>query len=121
MKTIIQILLAIVVVNASIQGAIAAWEHLQFKDAVEQETRYGNQQTTSQLHRRILEIGEEHGVPLAYGDVAVSRDGLRTTVELVYTRMVPFVPRVYEPEWTYDVSISVNPVRPITLDDVVPK
>lgn len=119
MKTIIQILVAAAVVNACIQGAAAKWENMKFADAVEQEARFGNQKTTATLHRRVLEIGEEHGVPLAYGDVAVSRRGAQTTVEFAYTRMIPFVPRLYEPEWTYDVSISVHPVRPLTPDDLI--
>ena len=106
------------VVNACVQGAFAAWENASFEDAIEQEARFGNQKTTSQLHRRVLEIGEEHGVPLAYTDIEVSRRGQQTTVELSYTRMIPFVPRLYEPEWTYDVSISVHPIRPI-IDDLV--
>jgi hypothetical protein len=116
LKTIIQLLIAGVIVHACVQGAVAAWEHYQFQDDVEQEARFGDKRTTSELHRRVLEMGEEHGIPLAYEDVEVTRRGLQTSVEFTYARMVPLVPRLYEPSWTYTVSLSVHPVRPIAVD-----
>jgi hypothetical protein len=113
LKTIIYLVIAALIVNACAQSAFSAWEHYQLADAVEQEARFGDQKTTSELHRRVLEIGEEYSVPLAYKDVSVTRRGTNTEVEFTYSKLVELLPRLYMYEWTYSVDVSVHPVRPI--------
>jgi len=118
MKTIIQLLIAGVVIVAATQAFRSAWNHYAFRDAVEQEARYGNQKTTGDLHRKVIEIGAKYGVALEYDNVQVTKQGMDTLVHVSYTESVPLVPRVYSHDWAYDVSISVFPVRPIVVDDV---
>jgi hypothetical protein len=119
LKTIIQITIAALIVNACVQAAISSWDHYQFADAIEQEARFGSQKTTSELHRRVLDISESYGVPLAYNDVSVTRRSTQTEVNFSYVKNVELLPRLYMREFTYEVNVSVHPVRPITADDII--
>jgi hypothetical protein len=117
LKTIFYLVIVALVVNACVQGSLAAWEHYQLVDAVEQETRFGSQKTTSELHQRVVQIGQEFNVPLTYNDVSVSKRGQQTQVAFSYVKPVELVPRLYTRQWTYDVDLTVQPVRPIAVDD----
>jgi hypothetical protein len=111
------VLIAALIVNGCVQAAVASWAHYQFVDAIQQEARFGPQKTTSELHRKIVDIGEEHSVPLAYNDITVESRGMQTTVGVSYVRTFELVPKVYMHEWTYNVGLNVYPLRPIRTDD----
>ena len=116
LKVIVQITILALVVNAAVHAGLAAYQHYEFADAVEQEARFGNRKTFGELHRRVVEIGESYDVPLAYDDVTVTRAGAQTSVQFSYVRTVELVPRVYMHDFAHDVNITVYPVRPITDD-----
>jgi hypothetical protein len=119
MKTILQVVLAALVVNACVRAGESAWRYYQFKDAVEQEARFGNQRTTSLLRKRILQVAKDHGVTVDPDDIVVeSRDrGLETDVSIRYVDPIALVPRAYTRQHEYEVSLSIMPVRPILSDE----
>lgn len=117
MKTIIQFLLAALVINGCIQGARSAWRQYEFKDAVEQEMRFGRSTTPLQLQHRLIQVGDEHGVALSPEDVTVEKRGQQTHVALSYTDGIALVPRVYTYRRNFDVTLSVEPLHALTPDN----
>jgi hypothetical protein len=119
MKLIIQLLVAALILNACVRAGESAWRYYQFKDAVEQEARYGTLRTTSLLRQRIMQIAADNSVDLDPDDVIVeSRDrGIETQVEVRYIDPIPLVPRAYTRLHEYEISLRLVPVRPIVSDD----
>ena len=95
MKTILKLLLAAFVIHACVQGGRSVWRHYEFRDAVEQETRFGEQKTPAELQQRIVRLAAEHGIRLPAADVAVEKRRQETYVTLAYTEGIPLAPRVY--------------------------
>jgi hypothetical protein len=116
MKTVLQLLLAAIVINACVRAGESAWSSYQFRDTVEQEARFGSARTTSQLQDRLLQIAEDHGITINEDRLIVTRRGLETVVVLEYTDEIPLIPWVYTHPQIYDVSLQVQPLRPL-LDD----
>jgi hypothetical protein len=82
MKTIIKLLIAAVILNATIRLGMSALTQYQFRDAVQEAVLFGAQETTGELQAVILKEAEELGVPLEAGDVDVERQGMLTTHDL---------------------------------------
>jgi hypothetical protein len=118
LKTILQLLVVALVINACVQGGSASWKHFKFKDAVEQEARFSEARTADALEQRILEIAEAHGVSLEPDDLEVRRDGPRTTVWAAYREGIEFVPKLYTRDQLFEFEVTVNPVRPLSVDDL---
>lgn len=116
MKTIISLVIAALIVNACIRAGDSAWRYYQFEDAVSQETRFGNAKTTSELRRRLLQMAIEHDVAVAEEDVVVERRGIESFVSMRWVEALPLVPKVYTHEQAYDITLSVQPVRPLADD-----
>jgi hypothetical protein len=117
LKLIVQLLIAALIVYATAHVGAAAWKYYQFRDAVEQEARFGNAKSTSALHRRVLEVAGDHGIELAFDDVAVQREGEWTRVTVRYVDVVQLVPELYSREQELNVDVSVRVSRPLTVDD----
>ena len=118
MKTIVQLLIVALILHGCVRFGAATWRYYQFKDAVEQEARFGAKLTTAELHARVLALAEEHGVALEFSDVVVERRREETSVSAVYVDEIPLVPGVYTREHVFDVEVSVRVVRPLTVDDI---
>lgn len=117
MKTLIQIVVAIVIIVAAARGGEAAWRFYQLEDAVEQELRYGTAKTTSELHQRVFELAQQHDVPLEYDAIVVeARDG-ETTVTGSYVEPITIVPAVYTRQQQFDIEVSARAVRPLKVDE----
>ena len=118
MKLLIQLLIVAVVMHASVRAGQAAWRYYAFKDAVEQTARFGGAEPVGVLQQRILEIAAEQAVPLDPADLVILREGTRTTVSAAYWDSVELVPSLYTREHLFAFEIRVNPVRPVTADDL---
>jgi hypothetical protein len=94
LKTIVRLLLAAFVIYACVQGGRAEWRHYEFKDAVEQEVRYGASKTPSQLQQRLIQLAGEHGITVPPDAVTIEKRRQQTYIALAYTEGIPLVPRV---------------------------
>jgi hypothetical protein len=113
MKTILGLLFAALVVNACVRFGDSVWRNYQLEDAINQETRFGDARTPTMLRRKILQHAVDHGVELTADDVVVERRGAQTYVSVQYAEDLELVPRAYVHEQAYDITISVQPVRPL--------
>jgi hypothetical protein len=117
LKAILQIAAAIVLVVACARAGEAAWRYYEFKDAVEQEVRFSDAKTTSQLHRRVVELAQEHDVELEYEDIVVEPRNSQTVVSVSYVEPIALVPGVYTRNQQFEFQISVLAVRPLLVDE----
>lgn len=105
MKTIIKLLVAAVILNATVRLGMSALTQYQFRDAVQEAVLFGSQETTGDLQAVILKEAEELGVPLEAGNVDVERQGMLTTAEATYTDQIEVFPRYFYPmTWTFKVD-----------------
>jgi len=111
MKTIVKLLIAAAVLNATAHAAMAAWSYYQFKDAAQQTLIFGAGATTMQLHDQIFRRAVELEIPIDPEKVSVTRDGARTVASASYTHRIELFPRYFYP---FDFAFSVNAfaVRP---------
>ena len=116
MKAFLSFVLAVLIVNACVRWGDSAWRFYQLRDAVEQATRYGELKTTSLLRKRIVELAQEHDIELTADNVVVERRGQETYVSVAYTEAIPLVPKAYTKDQDYDITITVQPSRPIVDD-----
>lgn len=111
MKTIIKLLVALAMVNATARAGLAAWSHFQLKDAAQQLIVFGATVPTDQISYLILDKAVELDVPLERKNIDISRQGSRTVVYVSYTKPVEFFPAfVYPLDLSFTVeALSLNP------------
>ena len=118
MKTIIKLLIAALILNAGVRAGAAALRYYTFKDAVQQEARFGGKSSTSALLERILAIAAEYEIELDPADVVITPDGQATTVAAAYLEDIELVPRFYVKKQLFEFEVSVQPTSPLTVDDI---
>lgn len=118
MKLLIQLLIVAVVLHGCVRAGQAAWRFYAFKDTVEQTVRFGGGEPVATLQQRILDLAAEQEVPLDPRDLSVHREGTRTTVSASYWDYIELVPSFYTREHLFEMEVQVNPVRPVTADDL---
>jgi hypothetical protein len=116
-KAIVAVAFGALVIYACVRVGDSAWRHYQLKDAIEQEVRFGNVKTVSEMRRRLLTIASDYGIWLEPTDMTVERRGFETHVAFQYVEQIPLVPGTYTHEQLYDVTFTVQPLRPL-VDDV---
>ena len=105
MKTLVKLLVAAVILNATVRLGLSTWQQYQFRDSVQQAILFGGKESTAQIKEQIIEEAGEQGVPLAAGDVTVERNGMLTTVEATYVDEIELFPRyVYPMTWSFKVD-----------------
>ena len=111
MKTLFKLVVALLVLNASVRGAMAMWQYYQFKDAAQQIVLFGQRADPEELQANIIAKATELNVPVRPDDVKISRDGTRTIAEGSYVQTVQFFPNYpYPVKFTFLVdAVSLGP------------
>jgi hypothetical protein len=92
MKTLLKLVIAILVLNAAVRGALAMYQYYQFKDAAQQAVLFGQRADPEEIQANIVARATELSVPVRADDIKVSRDGQRTVAEGYYVQTVQFFP-----------------------------
>jgi hypothetical protein len=92
MKTLFKLVIAILVLNAAVRGALAMYQYYQFKDAAQQAVLFGQRADPEDIQANIVAKATELSVPVRPDDIKVSRDGQRTVAEGYYIQPVQFFP-----------------------------
>ena len=105
MKTLFKLVIAILVLNASVRGGLAMWQYHQFKDGAQQVVLFGQQADPEVLQANILARATALGVAMTLDDIKISRDGTRTIAEGSYVQPVQFFPNyAYPVKFTFLVD-----------------
>ena len=97
MKTVIKLLIAAAIVNATARVGMAAARYYQLKDQSQELVTFGGNAVPGELQNEILLKAEELQLPLASDDILVTREGLRTTASAAYTDSVELFPNYKYP------------------------
>ena len=105
MKTLFKLVLAILVLNASVRGGLAMWQYYQFKDGAQQVVLFGQRADPEEIQAGILARATALGVAMTLDDIKISRDGTRTIAEGSYVQPVHFFPNyAYPVKFTFLVD-----------------
>jgi hypothetical protein len=105
MKTIIKLIIAAVLVNASYRGGSVFLKYYQFKDETQQMILFGQAESVQALSSQILGEATKRDVPLDGDGIEIDRTGMRTVAEVKYTENVELFPRFFYP---VDFSFSAE-------------
>jgi hypothetical protein len=116
LKIIIQITVAALIIIACARGGEAAWRYYEFKDAVEQEIRFGTAKTVSQLLNRVVELAAEYEVGVDAEDVTIEPRPGQTVVSVSYVEPINLVPVIYTRNQQFSFELTVPAVRPLIIE-----
>jgi hypothetical protein len=104
-RNLVRLVLLGLLVHAGVRIVPEFWHFIQFKDAVTEVASYPGRRTDEQLKARILELADEHHVPIGPPDVAIAQRGDRLFVSTGWTAQLEYIPRQYYP---YDFIVDVE-------------
>ena len=105
LRNIVRLVILGLIVHAGVRVVPEFWHYLQFRDAVTEVASYPGRKTPEQLRDRIVQLAQQHNVPVGPQDVTVTRAGARTTVFTGWTAQLEYVPyRFYEYDFIVDVE-----------------
>ena len=107
MKTLFKLVIAILVLNAAVRGALAMYQYYEFKDAAQQVVLFGQRADPEEIQANIVAKATEMSVPIRPDDVKVSRDGKRTVAQGYYIQTVQFFPNY---PWPVKFSFIVDAI-----------
>jgi len=96
-KTLIKLLIAAAIINATARVGIAAARYYQLKDQSQELVTFGGNIVPGELQNQILLKAEQLQLPLAFDDILVTREGLRTIASAAYTDSVEVFPNYKYP------------------------
>ena len=100
-KTVIQLVIAVALINATIRSGMAALKYYQLKDEAQEVVLFGGNTSTEQLRTEILDKAEELDVPLELDGIDVQREGDRTVAYGSYVQPLELLPM-----YTYPAELS---------------
>ncbi len=120
-RTVVKLACVALIANATwhLFGAVAP--HYKFKDRVQYAALYRGDSSDEELRERILSLAAQFELPVAQGDVVVTRNAERhTLVDIAYVRPVELAPG-----FTYPLPLTIHvdafSARPATAGDLIPK
>jgi len=96
-KTVIKLLIAAAIINATARVGMAAARYYQLKDQSQELVTFGGNIVPGELQNQIRLKAEQLQLPLAFDDILVTREGLRTTASAAYTDSVEVFPNYKYP------------------------
>jgi hypothetical protein len=102
-RKLLKLAVFLLVANALYQLAPVSLRYFQFKDAVRELALFPQKLNESQLVDKVMDLAEEHSVPLDREDVQIRRapDG-SVLIDLSYVETLRFVPG-FEYPWQFNV------------------
>jgi hypothetical protein len=98
MKTIIKLLIVAAILNASARAGMAAYAFFQLKDTAQELARFGDDTPVNQLQGAVMEKATELKLPIEPEQVTVSRQGVRTLIEVSYIQPIELFPNYIYPQ-----------------------
>lgn len=117
MKTIVQLLIVALLMNAAFQAARSYYTFFDYRSSLTEEAQKPRVTSASQLHQRAIDLGTDYGLDIPWEAIRITTQGDRTIVNFSYVDPVAFVPKYYVRPWAYEGSISTMRQRPLDMDE----
>lgn len=108
MKTIIKIVIAVILLTATVQAGRAAMKHYAFVDALQEAMLFAGGRTEEELADRVMEIAGDHEVPLDAEMLTVRREPFQVIIDAPYSETVDLLPGFYARRWDFDTAVQVR-------------
>jgi hypothetical protein len=117
-RKVVQLAIFLLAVHALYRFVPIYLHYQQFKDAVHEAALFSRGKTDEQLVDQVMELAQEHRVPLSREYVQVRRENERTSISASYVETIEWLPG-YRRQWQFDVGegLFAN-VRPGALIEV---
>jgi len=116
MKTIIKLVVAAILLTATVQAGRAAIKHYTFVDALQEAMLFAGSRTEEELADRVLEIAADFEIPLEGGSLSVRRLPYQVVIDAPYTDEVELLPGFYARSWDFNAGVTVR-----LLEDTRPR
>jgi hypothetical protein len=116
MKTIIKLVVAAILLTATVQAGRAAIKHYTFVDALQEAMLFAGSRTEEELADRVMEIAGDHQIPLDPENLTVRREPFQVVIDAPYTDSVALLPGFYKHQWDFNAGVSVR-----LLEDTRPR
>ena len=115
MKTLIKLLIAVAIINATARYGLSTWTQYQFRDSVQQILLFGADASTDDLENEIMMEAERQDVPLEREKVDVQQRDAVVTAEASYLDEIELFPGYKYPKtWTFDIEVRHVDMRAMT-------
>ena len=104
-KLILKLAVVALIANCTWRVGSAYVSHYKFTDAVQQAALFRGNKTDDVLRLRIFDIASDYDIPLTDGDMTLTTQEHRTTVDGNYTRIIELVPG-YQYPWEFTFHID---------------
>jgi len=105
MKSIIKLLIAALIANATWRIGTEYLSYYKFKDSVRELTQHRAAKTETQLRERILQIANQYDIPLAEESLTITQVNNHTVVEGSYVKPIEVVP-TFRFDWPFQFHID---------------
>jgi len=106
MKTLIKLLIAVAIINATARYGLSTWTQYQFRDAVQQILLFGSGASTDDLENEIMMEADRQDVPLEREKLDVQQRDMVVTAEASYLDEIELVPGYKYPKtWTFNIEV----------------
>lgn len=116
MKTIIKLVVAAILLTATVQAGRAAIKHYSFVDALQEAMLFAGSRTEEELAERVMEIAGDYEIPLDSESLTVRREPFMVKIDAPYTDTVDLLPGFYKRNWAFETEVQVR-----LLEDTRPR
>ena len=117
MKSLIKLLIAALIANATWRIGTEYLSYYKFKDSVREFTQHRAPKNESQIRERIMELASQYDVPLTYESFTVNQVNNHTIIDGSYVKPIDVVP-TYRYNWPFQFHIDTFVVDP---EEIVPR
>jgi hypothetical protein len=114
-RFVLRLAAAALVANAAWRLGSAYMDYYRFRDAVTEAMRFSTTKSDEELRTRVLEIADQHEIPLTENAFVIRRENNHTYIDGTYSQPVEFVPG-YQYPWSFGWNVDAFVINPPMLD-----
>jgi hypothetical protein len=114
-RFLLRLAAAALIANAAWRLGSAYVGYYRFREAVTEAMRFSFTKSDEEVRTRVLEIADQHEIPLAEDALSIRRENAHTYLDGTYSQPVELVPGYASP-WSFDWHVDAVVITPPTLD-----
>jgi hypothetical protein len=115
MKSLIKLLIAALIANATWRIGSEYLSYYKFKDSVREFSQHRASKNESQIRDRIIELASQYDIPLEYEGLTIKHINNHTIIDGSYVKPIDVVP-TFRYNWPFQFHIDTYVVDPEQID-----
>ena len=116
MRLLLKLAIVFLILHALYRYGVVYVHYQQFKDAVQETALFSKEKDEAEILARVMELAEQHQIPLDRRFVEVRREGETTFINAAYVEEIEWLPTWKKP-MEFVVGAKAWHVRAPTADD----